>query len=69
LNKRRLVGVENPRVGEKNEKNNKTFMRTMNENPKCHLHIPQPKQGNNVLNIIAQNLLEKKLAKFNWEEK
>ncbi len=32
----------------------------MNENPKCHLHIPQPKKGTYVLNIIIQSILEKK---------
>jgi hypothetical protein len=32
----------------------------MNENLKCHLHIPQPKKGIYVLNIIAQNILENK---------
>jgi hypothetical protein len=34
--------------------------KTMNENPKCHLHIPQPKKGIYVLNIIIQSLLEKR---------
>jgi hypothetical protein len=33
---------------------------TTNENPKCHLHIPQSKKGIYVLNIIIQNILEKK---------
>ncbi len=28
----------------------------MNENPKCHLHIPQPRKGIYVLNIIVQNI-------------
>jgi hypothetical protein len=28
------------------------------ENPKCHLHIPQPWKGIYVLNIIVQGLLE-----------
>jgi hypothetical protein len=32
----------------------------MNEKTKCHLHIPQLKQGINVLNIIVWNLLEKR---------
>jgi hypothetical protein len=30
-----------------------------NENPKCYLHIPQPRKGIYVLNIIIQNILEK----------
>jgi hypothetical protein len=34
--------------------------KTTNENPKCHLHIPQPKKGINVLNIIVESVLEKK---------
>jgi hypothetical protein len=33
----------------------------MNENPKCHLHIPQPRKGIYVLNIVVQNIsMEKK---------
>jgi hypothetical protein len=32
---------------------------TMNENTKCHLHIPQPRKGIYVMNII-QNILEKR---------
>ncbi len=32
----------------------------MNENPKCHLHIPQPKKGIYVLNIIVQSIMEKR---------
>jgi hypothetical protein len=35
----------------------------MNENPKCHLHIPQPRKGTYVLNIIIQNILKKKKMK------
>ncbi len=39
---------------------NKLFMHeTMSENPKYHLHIPQPRKGIYVLNIIIQNILEK----------
>jgi hypothetical protein len=29
---------------------------TMNESPKCHLHIPQLKKDIYVLNIIVQSL-------------
>jgi len=29
------------------------------ENPKCHLHIPQFKKGNHLLNIIVQSILKK----------
>jgi len=32
----------------------------MNENPKCHLHIPQSRKGIYVLNIIIQNILDKR---------
>ncbi len=32
----------------------------MNENPKCHMYIPQPRKGTYVLNIMIQSLLEKK---------
>jgi len=32
----------------------------MNESFKCHLHIPQPKKGIYVLNIVIQNILGKK---------
>jgi hypothetical protein len=31
-----------------------------NENPKCHLHIPNLGKGIYVLNVIIQNILEKK---------
>ncbi len=33
---------------------------TRNENPKCHLHIPQPRKGIYVLKIIVQNIMEKR---------
>jgi hypothetical protein len=33
---------------------------TMNENPKYHLHIPQPRKGIYVMNVIIQTILEKK---------
>jgi hypothetical protein len=32
----------------------------MNENLKCHLHIPELKNGIYVLNIIIQNILKKR---------
>jgi hypothetical protein len=32
----------------------------MNENFKCHPHIPQPRKGIYVLNIIIQNLFKKR---------
>jgi hypothetical protein len=32
----------------------------MSENPKSHLHIPQPRKGIYALNIIIHNILEKK---------
>jgi hypothetical protein len=36
---------------------------TISENSKCHLHIPQLRKGIYVLNIIIQNILEKKEMK------
>lgn len=42
-------------------KKKKLFMReTMSENPKYHLHNPQPRKGIYVLNIIIQNILDKR---------
>jgi hypothetical protein len=38
----------------------KPLNETMNENFKCHPHIPQLRKGIYVLNIIIQNLLEKR---------
>jgi len=37
----------------------KPLHETMNDNPKSHLHIPQPKKGIYVLNIIIHNILKK----------
>jgi len=31
-----------------------------NENPKCHMHIPQPMKGIYVLKIIIYNILDKR---------
>jgi len=36
---------------------------TMNENFKCHLHIPQPRKGMYVMNIIGQCILEERIYK------
>jgi hypothetical protein len=47
-------------LGEKTKKVIKPLGEIMNENPKCHLHIPQPKKGIYLLNIIVQGILEKK---------
>jgi len=47
-------------VGEKMKKVIKLLCETTSENPKCHLHIPQPRRGIYVLNIIVQGLLDKK---------
>ncbi len=46
--------------GERTKKVIRPLCETMNENPKCHLHIPQPRKGIYVLNIIVQGLLEEK---------
>lgn len=35
----------------------------MGENPKCYLYIPQPRKGIYALNIIIQNILDKKKMK------
>ncbi len=37
----------------------------MSENPKCHLHIPQPRKGIHVMNIIIQNIIKKENVKEN----
>jgi hypothetical protein len=60
LNKKRLVGIENPKVGEIMKKIIRLLCVTMSENPKCHLHIPQPMKGIYVLNIIIQNIMDKR---------
>jgi hypothetical protein len=43
-------------VGEMMKKVIRPLCETMNENPKCHLHIPQSRKGIYVLNIIIQNM-------------
>jgi len=47
-------------MGEKMKKVIKPLCKTTNENLKCHLHIRQPKKGIYVLNIIVQNIMEKR---------
>jgi hypothetical protein len=42
---------------------------TTSENPKCHLHIPQPRKGIYVLSIIVQGLLEKRRSEGNGPQK
>jgi hypothetical protein len=59
LNQRRLTNIENLEVGEK-MKNLKLLCETTSENPKCHMHIPQSRKNIYVLNIIIQNIPEKK---------
>jgi len=49
--------------GEKTKKVIKPLCKITSDNPKCHLHIPQPKKGIYVLNIIIQGLLETKKVK------
>jgi hypothetical protein len=51
---------QNQEWGARTKKVIKLLNKTMNECPKCHLHIPQPRKGIYVLNIIVQNILEKK---------
>jgi hypothetical protein len=48
------------KLGEKTKKVIKPLGEAMSENPKCHLHIPQPRKGIYVLNIIIQNILDKR---------
>jgi hypothetical protein len=48
------------RLGGKRKKVIKLLSETMNESPKKHLHIPQSKKGIYVLNIVVQNILEKR---------
>jgi hypothetical protein len=49
--------------GERTTKVIKLLNKTINESPKCHLHIPQPRKGVYVFNIIVQNILKKKGCK------
>jgi hypothetical protein len=39
----------------------KPLCETMNENPKCHLHIPQPRNGIYVLNSPSRTYWKKNL--------
>jgi hypothetical protein len=39
---------------------------TTSENPKSQMHIPQPKKGIYVLNIIIHNILEKEKMMENY---
>jgi len=45
--------------GQRIKKILKPMCKITNENPKCYLHIPQPRKDIYVLNIIIQNILEK----------
>jgi hypothetical protein len=56
----KLIGVENLGMKEKMKKVIKPLNKITSENPKCHLHIPQPTKGIYVLNIIIQNMMEKR---------
>jgi hypothetical protein len=47
-------------MGEKINKVIRPLNKTMNENPKCHLHIPQLLKNIYMLNIIIQGILEKR---------
>jgi hypothetical protein len=47
-------------MGERLNKIIKLLCITMSENPKCHLHIPQPRKGIYALNIIIQSIMEKR---------
>jgi hypothetical protein len=63
LNQRKLIGAEIWEWGEKMKKVIKPLCKRTSENPKCHLHIPQPRKGIYVLNIIIQGLMEKRKMK------
>jgi hypothetical protein len=56
----KLIGVENLGMKEKMKKVIKPLSKITSENPKCHLHIPQPRKGIYVLNIIIQSIMEKR---------
>jgi hypothetical protein len=60
LNQKRLVGTENPRVGKIMKNIIRLLCVTTSENPECYLYIPQPTKGIYVLNIIIQNIMEKR---------
>jgi hypothetical protein len=45
--------------GKKTKKVIRPLHKTMNENPKCHMHIPQLRKGIYVLNIIVQTSCKK----------
>jgi hypothetical protein len=49
-------------VGEKMKKI-KFICKTTSENPNCHMYIPQSRNNIYVLNIIIQNILDKKKLK------
>jgi len=60
LNQEKLTNVKLYEWGEKTKKVIKPLCKTISENPKYHLHIPQLRKGIYVLNIIIQSLLEKR---------
>jgi len=41
----------------------------MNENPKCHMHIPQSRKNIYMLNIIIQRILKKKRSEKKGHQK
>jgi hypothetical protein len=48
----KLIGAENLGMKEKVKKVIKPLSKITSENPKCHMHIPQPRKVIYVLNII-----------------
>jgi hypothetical protein len=47
------LALKNKKWGEKTKKVIRPLDEIMSENPKCHLHIPQPRNDIYVLNIIV----------------
>jgi hypothetical protein len=56
----KLVGAKNPRMKIKIKKVIKPLSKITSENLICHLHIPQHRKGISLLNIIIQNIMEKR---------
>jgi len=56
----KLIGAKNPGMKKIKIKVIKPLSKITSENPICHLNIPQPRKGIYLLNIIIQNIMEKR---------
>jgi len=65
LNQRKLIGVENLKAGEIMKKIVNPLCETMNENPKCHLHIPNLGRASMCWTSSSKTCWEKKMKKKN----